>query len=327
MLNFTITSINAGNLTLQAVFGGKVLNSTTTSLYSTLPKKIAVKAPNAGQFEIKVTAQNAHADSVYVLGATSNMPIQNCSIAVSGGGGGGLGTGAKVGLGLGIPSLVAAIFLGGFFVLKYLGHKIPPLKNPFVKPPPLPQPPVGPTGGEAPVYYGGVEKLGFVETVVPLTTAPLAAVPPAVTNGFPAMVPPVVPPPPLNPTTPADAQNPHQKHKRIKRRKHTSGPYHHHHLAYGHPCIESQSECQLFNPQHVCKDPEAEPKGPCVCTDKECALNKEDHECPDDETIPPCGCEDEECEVTKEVEKKKREKLVLGGVKMAVGQGVKAMVN
>lgn len=333
MLNFTITSITAGNLTLQAVFGGKVLNSTSTSTYSTLPKKIAVKAPSAGQFEIKVTAQNARAGSVYVLGATSNMPIQNCSIAVTGGGGGGLGTGAKVGLGLGIPALVAVIFLGGFFVMKYLGHKIPPFKNPFAKPPLPPAPPagppagppvelpVGPTGGEAPLYYGGVEKLGFVETVLPLTTAPLAAVPPTVTSAFPPVV-----PPPLNPTSPSNAQNPHQKHKRIKRRKHAIGPYHHHHLGYGHPCIE-QSQCQLFSPQHVCKDPEAEPKGPCVCTDKECALNKDNHECPDDETIPPCGCEDEECEVTKEVEKKKREKLVLGGVKMAVGEGVKTFVN
>jgi hypothetical protein len=60
-------------------------------------------------------------------------------------------------------------------------------------------------------------------------------------------------------------------------------------------------------------------------------LNKDDHECvvdeEDKERWPPCGCEDEECEVTKEEEKRKRENLMLEGAKIAIKEGVHAVMN
>lgn len=312
-INFTVISITSGYLTAQALLNGNIVAENTTALNRRTgdeTTQLAVQAPKAGRFEIKVKAQNAPTDSVYILGATSSDPIQNCSVAVTGdNGSGSLGTGAKVGLGLGVPALVAGLLVGGFFLFKYFGHKVPPFKNPFAKPPPLTE------FHEPPTYHGGAEKPGLVELVTHLGSVATAT---GGAGGTLPLVPPLTSPPPNT-----KAQDPRQKHRRFKRRKNEEGPYHHHHLTYGHPCTEGQSQCHLLDIDHICKDPEAEPKGPCVCIDKKCPLNDDGHECAEDKNIQPCGCEDGECEVTKQVERKKREKLLLGGAKIAVGQGVK----
>jgi len=328
-INFTITSITADALTAQAIFGGRVINSTTIPFYGA--DTLNVQAPSAGRFEIKVTAQDAPPNAIYILGATSNMPIQNCSVAVTGGSSG-LSTGGKVGLGLGIPILIAGLGLGAFFLLKLFGGKIPalgvpPLKNPFAKNPFSKPPPTQPDYEQT--MIDGAEKAGFVETITPLAAIPasLAAAPALTQAAHPSSTNPAQ-------TPQTTAQNPSQKHKhkRCKRRKHANGPYHHHHLARSHPCLEdSVPHCALSDPGHVCKDPNEKPLGPCVCTDKKCELNKDDHECvvdeEDKERWPPCGCGDEECEVTKEEEKRKRENLMLEGAKIAIKEGVHAVMN
>ncbi|KAH6681487.1 putative calcium-activated chloride channel regulator 4, partial [Halenospora varia] len=60
-IRFTVKSIDAGPLSLEAVVGGKTANTTTTSTYGS--SYLNVSTPNAGQIELKVSAKSPSSSS------------------------------------------------------------------------------------------------------------------------------------------------------------------------------------------------------------------------------------------------------------------------
>ncbi|RFU27607.1 hypothetical protein B7463_g8739, partial [Scytalidium lignicola] len=116
---FTIQSVDGEILTVEALSGSTVLNKTTIDYYST--SSLPVRAKSTGPIDIKVAAPEATEDNMFTIGAQSNMPIQNCTVAVGAAPSshsGGLSTGGKVGLGIGIPALVGVIAAGLFALFK-----------------------------------------------------------------------------------------------------------------------------------------------------------------------------------------------------------------
>jgi hypothetical protein len=287
---FSLESIDAGNLTAKALFGGKVQNGTSTS--SSLDfyygvGTFSVVVPSAGQIEIKVTAQDAPHESTFVIGAISDMPIQNCTLAVGNHSNGGLSAGAKAGLGIGILALVACIAVGCFFLWKYFKPSLPTFQHPPTTQ--VQDPQSGVNGAEKPSLSPQISPIG-----------PPGAPPPQ----MPRKPVPTANNPPSDNSQGQDASQHHLKPK-FKRFKRSNEERHHHHLISEHPCNDYR--CPLVDPQHVCKDPDADPKGPCACTDQNCPLNDPDHE--SDKHEPACECTDEKCPINEEKEKKKREQL------------------
>ncbi|KAH8811306.1 hypothetical protein F5884DRAFT_270342 [Xylogone sp. PMI_703] len=116
---FVVGSVDGEVLSVEALSGSTVLNKTITSYYSTT--NLTVKAQSDGPIDVKIAAPDAQEDNMFTIGAVSNMPIQNCTIAVGAppnSHGGGLSTGGKVGLGIGIPILVGLIAAGLFALFK-----------------------------------------------------------------------------------------------------------------------------------------------------------------------------------------------------------------
>lgn len=311
-IDFTIESIDAGSLTAELLFSGKSKNKTEVSYYNN--GYLSYSAGSAGEIDIKVSATNAPADSLFVVGAVSNMPAQNCTVGVGSVGGGGLSTGGKAGLGVGIPLVVGLFGLLGYFLWKNWGKlpKFPKLKIPDLY--------SGPHGAQAmswdPQPSHGLEKaVASVPPSYPLKPGPdethhsIHSVS-SLSDSIPSAVPP--------------ATNPANKHHklRLKKRK-ADQEYHHHHLPPGHPCYVS--DCSQAQTLHQCKDYRclcADPtnpmpnhkcediKFPCACTDPECPSNNPKHTCLDPEY--PCACSDETCPLSEEQKKKRRTDMAFG---------------
>ena len=113
---FTVQNTNATTLGVDFVVSGKTVKNITVA---TLRKGTAnVTLPENGQIDIKVTASSTGQDSVYAVGAESDMPTQNCTVAVKGNA---LSPGAKAGVAIGVIGAVGLIGVGLLFLCwKYL---------------------------------------------------------------------------------------------------------------------------------------------------------------------------------------------------------------
>jgi hypothetical protein len=118
IIDFTVESIDADSLDVQALLNGKVVDETTT-YYSS--GTLVVTTGRAGKIEIKVKATSAPKDSIFTIGAISNLPTQNCTVGV-GTGGGGLSTGGQAGLGIGLVALFGGLGAAGYFLWKHCYH-------------------------------------------------------------------------------------------------------------------------------------------------------------------------------------------------------------
>lgn len=122
-IEFTVQSLDAGGLTAQAVLNGKGVDNATL-FGSASTGHLSVTAPKGGKVEINVKAKSAPKDAIFVVGATSNLPNQNCTVGL--GGSKGLSAGSKAGLGLGIPALICLMGVGSFFAWKHFhASKVP----------------------------------------------------------------------------------------------------------------------------------------------------------------------------------------------------------
>lgn len=316
VVDFSIQSLDAGSLAVQVVFGDQTLNSTTVndtqiSDYSYgASGDLLAHSPGAGVMDIKVTSNNAPPNSMFVVGAKSNLPVQNCTVGVSNGGGGGGNsqeTGEIVACVI-APIAAFATLLGAFYLWKYMhggktalgaGSQEPPVPVTSEMPPP----PFNPSASNAPSSpmnpsdvnpshkldndnpdYSGSEVSGDEETLVQNT-----------------------------------AQNPHDKHKRIKYRRKKMNGRHHHHLDSENPCHDMS--CPLNGPLHECQDPNT----PCVCDDEKCILNDKEHKCGDDQRK--CACVDEECPVNRERKKAERREAAQGVAITGAKAGLSAAIS
>lgn len=278
-LNFTVMSLDAGNLDIQVKSGSKVLaNGKSSYSYTTLD----AVAPGDGNIDVKVSAKNAPKNSIFVVGVESNLPVQNCTVGIgkpkSGPNVGAIAGGAVGGIG------GLAIVCGlGYFIWKACFH---------------PKTPLGPgsgPGAAAPPVAPKKSWFSFPDHSPP---------PPA----YPA-APPAMPPnqnqsnqpdqhndkdmdyesgseyedvPEEDPNQhPHDPQNPdsdshlHNKRPRPRmQRVRIYGNNHHHHMDPAHPCYITS--CPLTKSDHVC-----DPHHACTCVDPKCKLNSRLHFCTD----------------------------------------------
>lgn len=349
-LTFTVQTVDAGTVDAQIVSGKKTLASQKNIMFS---QTMSVVAPGDGNIDVKITAQGAPKDSIFIVGVESDLPPQNCTVGIGEKGGGGgknkaVIIGPTVGIGL-------AVILGGlsYFLWKYFHNKTPTTG--------------GPSGGDGTHY-------GSDEMVSPQVTT--SAIPPPKAGNwlknmfqFPDHAPPAAlpppPPPPQNmnnegkqtgdesgseweevedpndesiephdlnqtPTDPAHKK----KYHRIQRVR-IYGNNHHHHISPDHPCY--YDECPLVQPDHVCDDP----IHPCTCVDPKCKLNSRRHFCKDDK-VPPHKCygpkEDARCPLNDppymEAKKKEHSELVrkymaqdaaMSGFKTAATYGIRTL--
>jgi hypothetical protein len=322
IIHFTIQSIDAGSLAVQVMFGGQTLNSTTvndTQSYGygygygygySSSNDLVIHSPDAGEIDIKVTASNAAAESMFVVGAKSNMPVQNCTVGVGGGvGGGNPKKTAAIVAGVIVPIIAITAIVGAYYWWKHMkGGKAAPSAS----------------GQEPPVHP---EKLSppshpFESTALPPPIKPgdthLSHQPDHNDN------------PDCSCSEPSDdeekpmqnnAQSPHDKHKLRKHRhkKKNDDDRHHHHLDRQHPCYDIT--CPLNDPLHMCQDLNI----PCVCEDEKCALNGKEHKCSNDQWR--CTCTDEECRVNKERKKERRRKMSQGVAITGVKEGFSVAIS
>ncbi|KIX93438.1 uncharacterized protein Z520_10857 [Fonsecaea multimorphosa CBS 102226] len=82
-LTFNVQSVDAGTLTVQIVSGGKTLDKGQSDYYSSYYSDgYSVVAPSTDTIDVKVTADNAAKNSIFVVGVTSNLPPENCTVGV-----------------------------------------------------------------------------------------------------------------------------------------------------------------------------------------------------------------------------------------------------
>ncbi|OQV10896.1 von Willebrand factor type A domain-containing protein, partial [Cladophialophora immunda] len=82
-LTFNVQSVNAGTLAVQIVSGGKTLAKGQADYYSSYYSSgFSVIAPSTDTIDVKVTADNADKNSIFVVGVTSNLPPENCTVGV-----------------------------------------------------------------------------------------------------------------------------------------------------------------------------------------------------------------------------------------------------
>jgi hypothetical protein len=118
IIDFTVESVDAGTLDIQAVLNGKVVDESST-LYSS--GYLSVSTKDSGKVDIKVKANGAPQDSIITVGATSNLPTQNCTVGVQGGGSG-LSKGGIAGLSIGLIGVFAGVGVGLFYLLKHVPY-------------------------------------------------------------------------------------------------------------------------------------------------------------------------------------------------------------
>ena len=293
-LTFTVDSINAGTLSVQIVSGGKTLAKGESDYYST---PFSVVAPSTNKIDVKVTADDADKNSIFVVGVTSNLPPQNCTV--------GVGPAVKpndlpkkVGIPVGV--VVGLLGCGGcaYLIFKYCYKPHHGMQSSTIGNPP-------------PAYPGGPKS-------VPTTVQEVPAASPSSVPWF--KFPPHPPAKHLPPkqSKPGDHEelksNGDDHHARTKDDDHrdmkedsgsevsaderdpsqpdshhhmhhirmrTYGNNHHHHLPPEHPCYNSK--CPIAN--HVCEDP----RYPCTCVDPKCKLNSRRHKCKDENVLHTCA--------------------------------------
>ncbi|KIW96059.1 uncharacterized protein Z519_03125 [Cladophialophora bantiana CBS 173.52] len=81
-LTFNVQSVDAGTVSVQIVSGSKTLAKGQSSEYSYYSSGYSVIAPSTDMIDVKVTANNAEKKSIFVVGVTSNLPPENCTIGV-----------------------------------------------------------------------------------------------------------------------------------------------------------------------------------------------------------------------------------------------------
>lgn len=123
IVTFTIQSINAGSLTAYAQLGGKTVATDEVTQGAYGYGSLDVDAQTASNIKVIVAASSAPQNGMFIVSATSNLPVQNCTVAV--GGGSGLSTGAKAGLGVGIPIALGLVGLGSYFLWKFFKKTTP----------------------------------------------------------------------------------------------------------------------------------------------------------------------------------------------------------
>ncbi|KIW78657.1 hypothetical protein Z517_08495 [Fonsecaea pedrosoi CBS 271.37] len=84
-LTFNVQSVDAGTLAVQIVSGSKTLAKGEADYYSSYYSSgFSVVAPSTGTIDVKVTADRADKNSIFVVGVTSNLPPENCTVGVVG---------------------------------------------------------------------------------------------------------------------------------------------------------------------------------------------------------------------------------------------------
>lgn len=358
-LEFTITSVDAGTLEA-AVMSGKKTLASSKFVMTGLGDTLSVVAPSDGNIDVKVTAHGASDQSIFLVGVTSNLPPENCTVGI-GDKPGKTNKAVIIGPAVGVP-LLAIVGLGSYFIWKHF-HKTPTSGGHGGGPNAG-----GPNGADAPEYIGD-KAPGYSVSAVPPPHKP--------SNWFKDMfkfpehgVPPPPPPPPpsnslnnkqtgdqnnddgkqtrdepgseyddveVEDETPQDPNQPpdgHKNHTRLHRMR-IYGNNHHHHVGPEHPCYNEK--CPLNKSDHVCDSPQY----PCTCVDPKCKLNSRLHFCSDD-NAPNHKCpgpkENPYCPLNDppymEAKKKEHSELVRkymaqdaakAGVKMAVNYGIRAL--
>jgi hypothetical protein len=279
-LDFTIQSVDAGSLTAQAVFSGTVLAKTqSSSLFGTF----SVVAPSAGQIDIKVSAQNANDNSIFIVGVTSNLPAENCTVGV---GPPSSGSGPSSVAKIVAPTISCVALVGGLALLYWL-YKYYYLKHPRTH---------GPvTTGDPSSNVPQTDKGVVIHSM---------AIPPSKVGSIPWFKfpshPPRQPPKPNNNNSkdtdndsdsedscPENSDNENDSNQASDPSKHrihkikTYGNNHHHHIQAQHPCFNER--CPIAS--HVCEDTQH----PCTCVDPKCKLNSRGHKCKDENALHICA--------------------------------------
>lgn len=314
---FTISSINAGALTAEALYGGKSLQSAQVSSYGS--SSFNVTSPGNGEMTVKVSTKNAPKQSLYAVGAYSNLPISNCTVGIKKTNKDtGLSTAAKAGIGTAVPLGVALIFTGLFLLLKkfIFPPKAPPLSAPpqMVSNPHMSMPPPKPS------FYPTVQSY-------PPPMYPPYSPPPQVWTPQPYGAPPPVHyfVPPVTPPLPSQAQNPQNKSRNMDHNIsdcECSDPSDNEHEAGPHQPQPQQKHKHRFQRIKWKSEPKAIHHHHPVfnfgteCKDEKCPLNAKDHECPEQkqgELYAPCPCDCQDlncpCNMPEEKRRRRREKL------------------
>jgi hypothetical protein len=321
-LTFDVQSVNAGVLSVQVVSGRKTLTTGQSSSYS---DTLSVVAPSTDKIDVKVTANNAKKDSIFVVGVTSNLPPKNCTVGV-----GPISTHHDIPhiVGGSIGGVVALLLIGGtaYLIYKYC-HRLNQSH--------------GHPAAEQPSYTPDGPKHFPTSTVqeVPTPNPNQSSVP---WFKFPAHPPPKKQLPrkmtqtedkgkPSNKdddtndlksevSAENDASKPEDPHQRIpddSEKLHirrlgirTYGNEHHHHIPPQHPCFDDK--CALAIAAHVHENSDR----CCTCVDPKCKLNSGEHKCRDENMLHICagpendpGCPLTDPEIAK-VKKAERDELV-----------------
>ena len=120
---FSVQSINAGSLTANAQLGGKTVATDQVTEGADDYGSLDVDVQTAANIKVIVAASSAPQNGIFIVSAASNLPVQNCTVAVRNSSG--LSTGAKAGLGVGIPIALGLIAVGSYFLWKFFKKPTP----------------------------------------------------------------------------------------------------------------------------------------------------------------------------------------------------------
>lgn len=80
VVHFNVESVDAGNLDIQALLAGEIVDESEKPY---MTGDLVVRAEKAGSIEIKVTASSTSKDSIFTVGAMSNLPPQDCIVGAA----------------------------------------------------------------------------------------------------------------------------------------------------------------------------------------------------------------------------------------------------
>jgi hypothetical protein len=113
-LTFGVQSVTAGILSYEIKFGTKSLATGQSSNLTYSIGSSVVTAPGNGNIDVNVVAKGVSKDSIFVVGVTSNLPRQNCTVGfgeLPDDSNNGLKekVGTGIGVGIGLPLLLSCI--------------------------------------------------------------------------------------------------------------------------------------------------------------------------------------------------------------------------
>jgi Protein of unknown function (DUF3659) len=127
-LDWTISTYNISKLDVVATLGGKTVETTsvTSDSFDSLGSGgFFVSAPKTGQVQIKITAGsllNGETEGMVVVGVTSNMPFDNCTLTIGAlpttNSRGGLTARTKAGIAFGVIGIVGLFVAAMYFLFK-----------------------------------------------------------------------------------------------------------------------------------------------------------------------------------------------------------------